>query len=80
MARGSLAVACRVWFPDQGLNPDPLHWERGVLTIRPSGKSQKLLFLNVKTSLSCVPSLFLNLKLPQANVMVRVNSLAFLDC
>ena len=22
-----LVVPCGVWFPDQGLNPDPLHWE-----------------------------------------------------
>ena len=25
-----LVVACDVWFPDQGLNPGPLHWECGV--------------------------------------------------
>ena len=27
-------------FPDQGLNPCPLHWEHGVLTARPPEKSQ----------------------------------------
>ena len=33
--------SCSLWdqFPDQGLNPDPLHWELGVLATRPSGKS-----------------------------------------
>ena len=25
-----LTVACGIWFPDQGLNLGPLHWERGV--------------------------------------------------
>ena len=24
------------WFPGQGLNPGPLHWEHGVLTTGPS--------------------------------------------
>ena len=23
-------MACGIYFPDQGLNPDPLNWERGV--------------------------------------------------
>jgi len=27
----ALVVACGIWFPDQELNPGPLHWERGVL-------------------------------------------------
>ena len=36
---------CTVWhvgsyFPDQGLNPRPLHWKHGVLTTGPPGKSQ----------------------------------------
>ena len=26
-----LVAACGIWFPDQELNPGPLHWERGVL-------------------------------------------------
>ena len=30
--------ACGFWFPDQGLNPDPLHWESGVLATEPPGK------------------------------------------
>ena len=32
-------AACRIQFPDQGSNPGPLHWERGVLTTGPPGKS-----------------------------------------
>ena len=23
-----LVVACGIWFPDQGSNPGPLHWEQ----------------------------------------------------
>ena len=34
-----LAVACAVWFPDQGLNTGPLHWECGVLATGQPGKS-----------------------------------------
>ena len=36
---GSLVAACGIWFPDQGLNPGALHWERRVLAIGPAGKS-----------------------------------------
>ena len=32
-------TACGILFPDQGSNPCPLHWELGVLTTGPSGKS-----------------------------------------
>ena len=28
---GSLVATCGIQFPDQGLNPGPLLWERGVL-------------------------------------------------
>lgn len=28
-----LVVACRIWIPDQGKNPGPLHWVLGVLII-----------------------------------------------
>ena len=31
--------------PDQGLNPDPLHWEHGVLATGPPGKSLEFRFL-----------------------------------
>ena len=34
-----LAAACGMWFPDQGSNPDPLHWEGRVLATAPPGKS-----------------------------------------
>ena len=34
-----LVVACGTWFPDQGSNPGPLHWECGVLATGPSGRS-----------------------------------------
>ena len=34
-----LVVACGIQFSDRGSNPGPLHWERGVLSVRPSGKS-----------------------------------------
>ena len=35
-----LVAACGIQFPDQGSNPDPLHWEQGVLATGPPGKSQ----------------------------------------
>jgi len=35
----SLVATCRIKFPDQGLNLGPLHWEPGVLTTGPPGKS-----------------------------------------
>ena len=44
---GEGGVVCHVGsqFPDQGLNPCPLHWEHGVLTTGPPGKSLLLLLL-----------------------------------
>ena len=30
-----LTVACGVSFPDQGWDPDPLHWEDGILATGP---------------------------------------------
>ena len=35
----SLVVACGIWFPDQGLNSGPLHWEPGALATGPPRKS-----------------------------------------
>ena len=35
----SLVAACVILFPDQGLLPGTLHWERGVLATGPPGKS-----------------------------------------
>ena len=44
--RDLLAVACkllvaayRIYFPDQGFNSGPLHWEHGVSAPGPPGKS-----------------------------------------
>ena len=39
VAAGELLVAACMWdlFPDQGSNPDPLYWERGVLTTSTTG-------------------------------------------
>ena len=36
---GSLVVACRIWFPDQGWNSGPLDCEHKVLATGPLGKS-----------------------------------------
>ena len=36
---GSLVAACEIYFPEQGSNPGLLHWEPGVLTTGPQGKS-----------------------------------------
>ena len=43
---GSLILVAEygIQFPDQGLIPAPLHWERGVSATRLSGKSLKALF------------------------------------
>ena len=35
----SLVAACGIWFPDQGLDLGPLHWEHGVLATGSPGKS-----------------------------------------
>ena len=32
-------LSCVMYFPNQGLNPSPLHWELGVLASGSSGKS-----------------------------------------
>ena len=41
-----LAVACGVYFPDQGSNPGPQHWECSVLATGPSRKSLKCILKN----------------------------------
>ena len=38
-------------FPNQGLNPGPLHWQHEVLTTRPPGKSLHYLILRVMIKL-----------------------------
>ena len=35
-----LVARCGTHFPDQGLNPGPLHWERDVLATGPPGRSR----------------------------------------
>ena len=37
---GVLVAACRISFPDQGLNLGPLNWGHGALATGPPGKSQ----------------------------------------
>ena len=44
MARGIFSCGMRDLFPDQGSNPGPLHWECGVLTTGPPGKSLYSIF------------------------------------
>ena len=41
-----LVVACGIWFPNQGSNLSPLHWEHGALTTGPPGKSPQGLTLS----------------------------------
>ena len=48
-----LEAACRILFPDQGSNPGPLHWERGVLATRLTGKSQDEWSDRKRTNLVC---------------------------
>ena len=44
----SLVAPCGIQFPDQGLNPGPLHWERRVLATGPPRKSQHfLLYISI---------------------------------
>ena len=45
-------AACRIQFPDQGPNPDPLHWEHRVLATGPPGRSQHVTFCDWFLSLS----------------------------
>ena len=39
-----LVAACGIYFPDEGSNPGPLHWEHGVLTAGPPRKSQESIY------------------------------------
>ena len=43
--RDLLVLACGIYFLDQESNPGPLHWEHGVLTIGPPGKSSSFLLI-----------------------------------
>ena len=49
-------VACGIQFPDQGSNPGPLHWERGVSAFRPPWES--LSFFSFVWTVQHVGSLF----------------------
>ena len=40
-----LSCTCRIYLPDQDLNPDPLHWEHGVLATGPPEKSPYIPFV-----------------------------------
>ena len=42
---GLLVEASRIWFPIQGLNLGPLHWERGV-SHWTTGEVSSFVFLN----------------------------------
>ena len=44
LAVPGLSAACGIQFLDQGLNPDPLHWEPRVLATRSPGKSTHIFF------------------------------------
>ena len=53
-----LKVSCGMWdlkFPDQGLNPGPLNWDRGVLSTGPPGKSGFVLFCLLPFGCLCQP-------------------------
>ena len=43
--RDLLVLACGIYFLDQESNPGPLHWEHGILTIGPPGKSSSFLLI-----------------------------------
>ena len=57
--RELLVVAGGIWFPDQGLNLGPLHWELGVLATGPAGKFPSFLPLFFLLSAFKSPSPFL---------------------
>ena len=40
-----LVAACGIYFPDQGLNSTPLHWEAGVLATGAQEKSYTQIWL-----------------------------------
>ena len=53
-----LAVACGIWFPDQGSNLSPLLWEGRVLATGPPGRSRHYFFhfsLDVKSEKAMAP-------------------------
>ena len=40
------------WFPEEGLNPNPLYWKHEVLTIGQLWKSDNSIFLKVQGRLA----------------------------
>ena len=63
-----LVVACRIQFPDQGLNSGPQHWEHGVFVIGLPGKP--LDFLGSR--MLHIFCLLLELKKKRLNYIIRV--------
>lgn len=60
-------------FPDQDLNPCPLHWEGRILTLRPPGKCPLLWFLRQYLLLTC----FFSLPVPSLSPCPLVRVLLF---
>ena len=62
-------VACNIWFPDQGSNPGPLHWECGVSAIGPPGKSPR------EIPFKCLldPAMFFSLRTLQW-ILISINT------
>ena len=50
-----LGLSCSIWdlVPDQEWSPGPLHWEQGISTPGPSGKSWALLSLALEGNPKC---------------------------
>ena len=57
---GAQELLVTAQFPDQGSNPDPVHWELSVLVTRPPGKLRYTMFKSQNVTdcnhavLSCV--------------------------
>ena len=60
-------------YPDQGSNPDPLHWEHGVLATGSPGKSLAS-GIDVPLMTSDVPDVILHLRKPQAGHLTSKDS------
>ena len=72
---GSLGI----YFPYQGLNPGPLHWEHGVLATEPPGKSQQFLLSYQEVLLGCsilillIPSYYAWLSVLMLKVIISIS-------
>ena len=50
-------MTCGIWFPDQGFNLGPLHWEHGILATGPAGNPEfGFEYVEVEASLGCIGS------------------------